>query len=506
MARNASILKNSIFLFVRMVITLVVSLYTVRILLEVLGIVDYGIYNLIYGVVTGINFVSISLATAAQRFMSYDLGLNKYKKLNFTFSTVFNLFFILGFFVFCFMIMFGINILNKLNIPEARIDAALELLYITAGTFIFTLIVIPLNALIISYEKMSFFSYLTIFDVVAKLLVVYLLQAFKSDSLTLYGWFLFSISVVNFLLYAIYVKLVLKKVIYYFVIVRSGFWEIFNFFKWNLFGSLTTVANDQGVNIILNLFFGPAITGSRAIANRVVNVFSQLANTVFVAVSPQIVKSFATKDYKYTRQLVLSSSKLTLYLLLLVVIPLYFNLDFVLRLWLRTVSDDTIIFTQASLVFVLLSCLENPLTQLVRAHGNIKKYQLSVGILTLSIVPIAYLFFKAGAKPVMVLWVMNWVYFFALFIRVYFVNIYLPISMLSYIWQILLKTVIICCIPVILHFLLINNYLNTDISLGFRIIEFIVFNILFVTLVFFIGLESSEKERISNFIMQRFKS
>lgn len=504
MDKRPSILKNSIFLFIRMIVTLVVSLYTVRVLLEVLGIVDYGIYNLVYGVITGISFVSISLATAAQRFMSHDLGLKKFRRLSFTFSTIFNLFFIFGLVVGFVMFSFGSQIVHQINIPINRIDAALRLLQITSVTFFFTLIVIPLNALIISYEKMKFFSYLTIFDVTAKLLVIYMLKIISYDPLIVYGLFLLLISCLNFLIYALFVRYSLKDVKYFRTIVRSRFKEIFNFFKWSLFGSLTTVANDQGVNIVLNLFFGPAITGSRAIANRVVNVLSQLSNTVFIAVSPQIVKSFASKDFDYTRKLILGSSKLTLYLILLVVIPLYINMEFILNLWLKTISSDIIIFTQASMFFVLLSCLENPLTQLVRAYGEIKTYQIAVGVITLLIIPIAYLFFYYGAKPIAIIWIMNIIYFIALFIRIYIVNLYLKINVRSYIWEIIIKTIVISSVPIIIHHLLVNQ-IYSIISWKFRLVEAGAFYILFIILVFLVGLSSYERGNIVRFFRNKLR-
>lgn len=502
MVKKPSIIKNSLFLFIRMIGTLIVSLYTVRVLLDVLGIVDFGIYNLIYGIITGVSFVSISLATAAQRFLSFDLGLQKYKQLNFTFSTIFNLFFIFSLFVCLLMFYLGPLIIPNINIPAYRLSDALLLFRITSLTFFFSLIIIPLNALVISYEKMAFFSYLTIFDVMAKLGTVYLLQVVEYNSLVFYGFLLLIIAILNFLIYLIYIRYGIKTVKYYLVIVNSRFREIFNFFKWNLFGSITTVANDQGINIVLNVFFGPAITGTRAVGNRLVNVLSQLCNTVFLAVSPQIIKSYASKDFNYTKKLIISSSKLTLYLILCVVIPLYFNMEFILELWLKTINDDLVLFSQVSILFVLLSCLENPLTQLVRAYGKIRLYQVSVGILTLLTLPISLILFTLDKQPIVIIWVLNCVYFLALFVRIYIVNMYLPLNIKEYIIEVIIKPLFVSLIAIAAIYYVLNFSLDTIFN---RLAQTLVFIILYCLLIYTVGLNNSERSILLRYVKNNIK-
>lgn len=496
------IIKNSLFLFIRMSLGLIVSLYTVKILLVELGIEDYGIYSLIYGVVTGFSFVSISLSVASQRFISYDLGQKKNRKLNFTFSTINNIFIIFGVIV-CILLMVLKNvILSNLNISYNKYYYSQLLYNYTIVIFLFTILLIPLNGLIISFEKMKFYSYVTIIDIFLKLVTIYALKLTSYNKMVFYGFLLMLISILNYLIYVLYIKKAIKNIKYYPLIVKSIFVKIFHFFKWNLIGSLTTVCNDQGVNIVLNIFFNPTVTGFRAISNRLVNVIGQISSTIFIAVTPQIVKSYAANDFDYTKKLLFWSTKISIYLILLICFPLYFNIEIILKLWLNQTSLEIINFCKLGIIFSILSCYENPLTQLMRANGNIRNYQISIGILTLLTLPISIFFFKLGYDSTTILIVMNVIYFLALFLRIHFVKGIINITFNEYINKILLKNIIIIFLVFIIYNYLIHIQ-SENIYIFNWISQVLVFFILYPFLVIFIGMSKEERLKISLIIRNK---
>jgi O-antigen/teichoic acid export membrane protein len=397
---NKRIAKNTLLLYFRMIITMIISLYTSRIVLNTLGIIDFGIYNVVGGVVIMFGFLNSAMASSTQRFLTFELGKHNSKRLKEVFSMSVTLHVIISIVIILLSETIGVWFINsKLTIPVERLSAANWVFQFSVFTSVLTILSVPYDAAIISHERMNVFAYISILEVTLKLAVVYLLQLFGYDKLVLYSILIFLVSLVLRIIYGIYCTRNFKEAKYHFYWEKPLFAEMTSFAGWNLFGVFAGIGYGQGVNILLNIFFGPVVNAARGIAFQVMGAVNQLINNFQIAVNPPITKAYAVNDENTMYKMIFSSSKFSFYLLLLFIIPLFIETKLVLSIWLKNVPDYTISFTRLVLIDLLICSLSGPLQILAQATGKVRNYQLVVSTILLLNLPFSYILLKMGYPP-----------------------------------------------------------------------------------------------------------
>lgn len=397
---NKRIAKNTLFLYVRMLLIMGVSLYTVRAILNLLGVVDYGIYNVVGGVVTLFSFISGTLTTSSQRYFSIELARNDIRALQKYFClnvTVFAII-ILGIIILAETV--GLWFINtQMTIPKNRLLAANIVYQLSILAFGFQMFSIPYSALIVAHEKMSAFAYIGIIEVILKLLVVFILTITGTDKLILYGILMSIIALLITSIYHIYCRTHFIESRFHFYWNRTEIMELMSFSGWHFLGTIAVVVRGQGINLLINLFFNPAINAARAIAFQIDAATGQLSSNFFVAVKPQIYKLYSKGELAELHNLVFRSTIMCFFLVSLLVFPVMSNTFFILHIWLKNIPDYCIVFTQLVLVNSLIDSTSGPTIAPALATGRIKKYELIVAFLISLNLPVSYLLLKLGGEP-----------------------------------------------------------------------------------------------------------
>ncbi|WP_418696922.1 MATE family efflux transporter [Bacteroides sp.] len=400
---NKRIAKNSAYLYVRMILSLLISLYTSRVVLELLGASDFGIYNVVGGVVTMFSFLNSSMSVASSRFVTFAIGEGNVKQIKDIFNQIRIIHYVIAILILLLIESAGLYFLyNKLVIPDDRMYAAFWVLQLSAFSCCLSIISTPYSAIIIAYEKMASFAYISIFEVTMKLLIAYLLFLSPFDRLIFYALLVVSVQGIVRLIYILYCNRSFPEIKGRFCFKRDLFNEIFKFAGWNILGNLALMTIDQGINILLNIFFGPIVNAARGIANQVNNAINGFASNIRMAINPQITKSYSKKDMDYMRHLVTLSSTYAFYLLFIFIVPIWTFSDIILRIWLVDVPEYTITFLRFTLLYTLVNSFANPIIISVHATGRIRKFQIIEGIIMLLTLPMAYLFVKNGLSPISV--------------------------------------------------------------------------------------------------------
>ncbi|MDY6263409.1 MAG: lipopolysaccharide biosynthesis protein [Fibrobacter sp.] len=397
-ASNKKIIKNTIALYFRQFLVLTVSLYTYRVVLANLGVTDFGIYNVVGGVVAMFSLLSSSMATATNRFLSFDLGRGNFVQLRKTFNLSFVAYLCTSFFLIILAETIGVwFVSNKLVIPEVRMSAAFVVYQSAIVSFIFTICTIPCTAMIIAHENMSVYAYVSIFDVMSKLIIAFLIKYSSVDKLALYGLLITISTFVVSSYYWCYCYVKYKECHLLLFWNKKKFFQLFSFAGWNLFGAASGLIKNQGINILLNMFFGPVVNAARAIAMQVNNSVCLFAQNFFTAVQPQIIKNYANKESEKMLLLMIRSGKMTFCLMLLVVMPLFLETPTILALWLKEVPEDTVIFSRLVLVESLIESMSYPIGTALNATGRVKVYQIVVGSIQIMNFPFAFVALYCGA-------------------------------------------------------------------------------------------------------------
>lgn len=392
---NKRIAKNTLFLYVRMLVTLGVSLFTVRVVLQTLGVEDYGIYNVVAGFVTSFSFIANTTSSAIQRFLSFCIGQDDWESYHKYFVGSFFLFSALALIAFLLLETFGLWFLHeKMVIPVERIEAANWVFHSAMVVLFFSFLSIPYNAVIISNERMNLFAYLSISDVLLKLFIVYLLKALQFDHLKTYSVLLACTGLINFMLYKLLAVHICKEVRLALNINYSHIRHLLGFSCWNLIGSLAGICRNQGINVLQNLYFGPIYNTACGISFQIYNAINGFASNFIMAANPQIIKLYAKGENEALTLLVERSSKIAFSLLSLIAFPFLTLMPYVLDLWLGDVPSITILFARLILANMLVECVSMPLMTLAQASGRIRPYQLAVGGILILNVPIAWLLLK----------------------------------------------------------------------------------------------------------------
>jgi len=391
------------FLYFRMLLTLVVGLYTSRVVLQTLGISDYGLYNVVGGIITLFTFINSTLASGTQRFMSYALGEQNFNKMRSVFSTAIYLHALSSLIIVIIAEVVGLWLLyNKMQIPEGRMDAAFWVFQFSIFATMVKMMEVPYMATLIAHERMNIYAYISIYDVVMKLLIVFMIQIVDYDKLILYAFLLFIVHISSALIYLFYCRSKYNETHSIVGFNKSTFKEIASFSGWNIFGCGAVALQGQGVNILLNMFFGTVVNAARGIAFQVNGIILQFVHNFQVAVNPQIVKLYASGQKDEMFKLVLNNSKFAAFLFLIIAIPAFVEIEFVLRIWLGEYPDYAPVFLRIIIVQSLIQTMTRPVVMAVHAVGKMKEVNLTSGVALLLILPVTYILLKLGVDPAMV--------------------------------------------------------------------------------------------------------
>lgn len=460
---NKRIAKNTLLLYVRMLFMLAVNLYASRVILNTLGVVDFGINNVVGGVITMLGFLTGSLGAASSRYITYDLGKGDMNVMKKTFGNILSIHFILAAIVFIVGETLGLWFMStQLQIPPERETAAMWVYQFSIFSSILAVISVPYNATIIAHEKMSAFAYISIADAVLKLLIVYLLVIIPYDKLIVYAILFFCIQTFDRIVYGIYCSRHFEE-------TRTSpqyngklFKEIFAFAGWTMNGSLAVMGFTQGLNILLNIFFGPAVNAARGIAVQVQNVCRQFCSNFQMALNPQLTKSYAQGNLHDMHRLLVKSSKFSFFILFIITLPLFFEAEMVLQVWLGQIPEHTVNFLRLILVVGLLYTLSNPIIVSVHATGKLKKFQLIEGTMLLLIVPVAYIllkFFYVMPESVFIVHII--IELFTQYARLRIVLPMICMNIGNYFKQVIIPIITIAILSPIIPFALFNNMDNT---------------------------------------------
>lgn len=440
------IAKNTLLLYGRMALTMLVALFTSRVILQALGVTDFGIYNVVGGVVAMMGFLNGSLGGATSRFITYELGLGDRGDARHVFRCAVSIHYLLAALVLVIAETAGLwFVLEKLVIPDSRMTAALWVYQCSVLTVVVTIISSPYNALIIAHERMSAFAYISIIEVFLKLGIVYLLMAVDADRLILYASLLLVVQVSIRFIYSGYCSRHFPETSSRWLWDKRKSREIFSYAGWTLNGNLAVMGFTQGLNILLNLFFGPAVNAARGISVQVQSAVNQFCTNFFTAIRPQVTKSYAQGELSYMHRLIVYGSKYGFFLILLVAVPILVNTEYILHLWLGQLPAHTAAFTRLMLIACMNYALSNPTLMGIHATGDLKKFQLIEGTLLLTVVPVAYAFLKWGhVQPETVFVIYLLIETFTQFVRVWIVYPRIQMPRRLYLSRILFPLAKVC--------------------------------------------------------------
>ena len=494
--KGKRIAKNTIVLYFRMLFLMFISLYTSRVFLQALGVEDYGIYNVVGGFVGLFAIVSKSLSGAASRFLNFEMGRGDREKLKIVFSSTVTIQFFLAIVITLLAESLGIWFINtQLVIPADRMYAANWCFQLSVITFCSTLITVPYNAAIIAHEKMTTFAYVSLFEGLTKLCIAFLIVIAPFDRLIFYALLLCGLQLSIQFIYRYYCKRHFEECSYRFVFDKYFLVQLLSYSGWGYIGSTSIILRNQGINILINLFFGPVVNASRAIANQVLKAVNGFVQNFMIAVRPQITQSYAAGNYSYLNQLILFSSKFSYYLFFVLALPILLNTDSILDIWLSKIPEHSVLFVQLTLVFSTIDTLVHPLSIAQAATGKIRDYQLATGGLQLLNLPISWLLLKFGSPPEIVLIVAILIITVVVFVSMFMLRLLIPFDVKGYMHNVLFDIVKVSlvsyCLCWLLRFHLPSSFLFLIVHVGLCV---------FITgvVIFCLGCDKTERNYVLN--------
>lgn len=502
---NKTIAKNTIFLYFRMMFTMVISLYTSRVILQKLGVDDYGIYQSVGGIVGFLSFINGALSTGSSRFLTFALGEGDEEKLKRTFSTTLIVHIVLALVIAVVAEIGGLWFIeNKMVIPAGRMDAAIFTFHLSIVTALLTLTQVPYNASIIAHEQMSVFAYVSIVEVSLKLAIVYLLSVGNSDKLILYASLLFVVQAGLMIYYRFYCSHHFSECHFRLIFDKAILKEIAGFSGWSLFANASIALNSQGILLLLNMFFAPAVVTARAISIQVNMAANQFVSNFRTAVNPQIVKKYASKDYKGSKDLLLSSTKYSYYMMLVLALPICLSADQLLHIWLGVVPEYTTVFLQIIIVQSLFQVFDTSFYTALYAKGQLRENALLSPLFGFISFPVVYFLFKAGFSPV----TLSWASLVAYAILGVIIKPILIIKIVNYKWSDILGVFYSCAkvsivaipIPIIVYFFIEN--ITTNIAIQFIIL--VITSVLSVIIsIWTLGFDSETKTKVLSLVKKK---
>lgn len=500
---NKRLAKNTIVLYLRMLFTMILQLYTSRLVLKALGVEDYGIYNVVGGVIAMLNFINMSLSNANSRFIAVEIGSGNQNSLKKLFSCIMSIHWLFALIIIIFAETIGLwFVLTQLVIPDDRMIAAIWVYQSAVLSSIITIISSPYNGLIIAHEKMTAFAFISIFDAVSKFGIAILLFYSPIDRLILYAILHVLIQLIIRLFYAFYCKRRFEESKYKFTWDKQISSHILSFAGWTLTGNIAVMGYTQGLNILLNIFFGAIVNAARGISVQVQAAARLFFSGFQTAINPQIHKSYSQNNLTRMHTLIFLSSRFSYFLMLVVTIPLCLHTHYILELWLGEIPEYSVPFVQIMLIVGLINTLQNPTMTALHATGNIKKVQIIESSLLLSVVPIAYIFLKFfNISPEMVFIVYMIIEIITQFVRVYYIYPMIGLKIRDYvtkvIWPICFVSTLAVSVSFILsELLIVSNFLMLLVSV-------LLYTIVTILIVFLFGLQKAERAFVVNFIYKR---
>ena len=491
------IVKNTAMLYFRLLLTMAVGLYTSRVVLNALGAEDFGIYNVVGGVVAMLSFFNSSMATATQRFLNYEMGMGNIGNLPKVFSMSFITYCIIAVAVMLLSETVGLwFVVNKLVIPPDRVDAAFWVYQLSIMTFIVNMLSVPYNAVIIAHEKMSAFAYISIFEALGKLLLAYLITVSPVDRLVFYAILMFAMSLIIRGIYGIYCRRHFEESKLRLLWDVSLLKRLFSFSGWMLSGTVANLLSTQGVNMLINIFFGPLYNAARAVAMQVFNAVNSFVANFMTAVRPQIVKSYAQQNFSYMYRIVFSASKLSFFLLFVLSLPIIFETEQILTLWLKNVPASSVMFTRLVLVDLLVISSYSPIAYVSQASGKIRDYQIIISVGFVLIFIFTWLLFSLGFAAYTAFIVMIIMDVLGLFARLLELRHSVQFRMWEYLKKVSVPIIITFSLSLCLS-LLVKKFMISDDSITYLLFRIVLYWILSFAVIYIIGMDSVEKKYLN---------
>ena len=501
---NKRVLKNTVYLYIRMLITVLVSLYTSRIILQYLGVVDFGILNVVGAVVSMFGFITSAMTNASTRFFSFALGKGDKADLVATFKATITIYFILIAVILFIAETVGLwFVWNKLNIPPERHTAAMIVYQISLLSFCCGLLRIPYNASIIAHERMGFYAYTSIIEVSLKLVIVFLLIVAPFDKLVFYNFMFFFVSLCITLWYAYFCKK-FEECRFGLNRDKEKFKAIYSFVGWNFISNIGDIFIDQGINILINFFFGPAINAARGIAFHIKGYVTSFCINFQIATSPQITKYYAAGDLPNMNKLVLQSSKISFYLMFLVCMPACVGMETVLQIWLKEVPIYTLIFTRLILINRIVDSLAGTMHMAIYASGKIKYFVMVLSVAKVLAFALVFVVFKfLDAPPEYSVYCTIFYAFVCICIQCFYYRLVSNCSIVLYLKDVIGRAVLVAFLSIILvYFLYVKIYDASNYLLMFLLMMYSF--LVAVCVCYFIGLNSDERLKVNLILKQKF--
>lgn len=498
-ANDNRIAKNTIFLYIRMFLVLGISLYTTRILLIELGVEDFGIYNVVCGFVSMFTFMNTSMSNGIQRFYNFELGRNGEEAIQKVYITAIFIQFIMAGIILLLTETIGLWYLyHKMVIPLERFTAALWVFQFSVFSFVFLILQVPYSSAVMAYEKMNYYAFISIIDAFLKLGLVIILKYVNCDKLIFYGSFLFIINVFNFMCYYIYCKRNFRLIKFEFKYYKDFFKSMLSFSGWNMWGACAYMVKGQGVNLLLNMFFGPVVNAARGVSFQIMNAVQSFTTSIFTAFRPQLVQSYAIGDFKRTKNMMFTMSKFTYYLLYTIALPLMLEINYILKLWLGdNIPDYSVSFTVLVIISMLISNFNTPLSLLIHATGRMRTYQLVTSCVIMSILPISWLFLKMEFQPLTVYWIDLGIVIINQIVCLFVVKKVFPYSIREYCQKVIFPSFIVSIMVLIIPFIL---WMLLDESFKRFCIVCIVCIISSIIFIYYLGISKAEKIIVKNIL------
>lgn len=502
-SNNSRIAKNSIFMSLRMVFVLGITLYTTRVILNVLGVENYGVYNVVCGFVSMFAFLNISMSNGIQRFFNFELGKNGIEGANKVYNTAIFIQFILAIIIILLTESIGLWYLhNKMVIPEDRMFAAEWIFQFSVMSFLFIILQAPYAAAVMAHERMDFYAIVSVFDAMLKLGIVFAIPILPGDKLIVYGVLYSFVNVLNFAIYYIYCKRSFTEIKIRFHFDKSLFRSMLGFSGWNIFGSISGVMKEQGINLVINLFFGPVVNAARGVATQINGGLQSFVSNITIPVRPQVVQSYARGEYIRTMNLTYSVSKLSCCFLYLCALPVVLEIDYILKLWLgNTIPEHTNYFVIIVILTSFVNNLNAAVSGVVHASGNMRVYQIVSSTISLMCVPCSYFGLKLGMAPEFaLLMVFGWAVISQV-ASLYILKTIVPYSLNDYVKNVLWPLFAVMFVTFWPAF-----FVRIYVSSG--IVRFLVVSVISVSIssfgIYYIALNRSERGLINSFL-SKFK-
>lgn len=501
---NKRLAKNTLLLYGRTILILFIGLFTSRVILNTLGVDDYGIYNVVCGFVSMFSIVSHTLTSTTQRFLNFELGKEDNSRAQKLFGASMTIHIAMSIILILLLETIGVWFLNtQMNIASERMVAANFAFQCSIFTFIFNILSQPYNAAIIAHERMGTFAYISLLDVVIKLAIVYMLYLSTFDKLIVYAILLMLEATFIRSIYSRYSHKHFAETKFVFVKDKALYKEIVAFASLNFLGVLASVLSNQGVNILLNIFFGVTLNAARGIANQVNHAILKFVGDFMTALRPQITKTCASGDYHTMRELCYKGTRFSFFLILLFAVPIIYKTPYILDLWLKTYPEEAIIFVRLTLILSLAAVLSKTTNTAILAAGKIKKFTYIIGTVNLLTLPICYIALKLGAPAFSVYCINIIIEFVLLSIRLLVLRGLLDFPIRGYISNVLLP-ILGVSIPVFAICYYLNNcFSNSILDLFFYLI---LSTLITCSFIITLGMKKSERKKILNVVINKIKN